>query len=56
MSAAAASHHAEGLDNPECVNKKKVTDFGYPRAYRFRKHQIENRFTELTLPTFFNVI
>jgi hypothetical protein len=33
--------------------QKKVTDFGYPRAYRFRKHQIENRFPELALPTFF---
>jgi hypothetical protein len=44
-----AAHHAEGLVNP----KEKVTDFGYPRACRFRKHQIENRFTELALPTFF---
>jgi hypothetical protein len=24
----------------KCVNKKKVTDFGYPRACRFRKHQM----------------
>jgi hypothetical protein len=35
--------------------QKKVTDFGYPRARAcgFRKHQIENRFPELALPTFF---
>jgi hypothetical protein len=37
----------------KCVDKKKVTDFGYPRACRFRKHEIENRFPELALPTFF---
>jgi hypothetical protein len=24
--------------------QKKVTDFGYPRACRFRKHQIENTY------------
>jgi hypothetical protein len=30
----------------KCVHKKKVTHFGYPRACRFRKHQIENRFLE----------
>jgi hypothetical protein len=29
-----------------------VTDFGYPRACRFRKHQILNRSPELALPTF----
>jgi hypothetical protein len=33
-------HHAEGLVNP--TRTKKVTDFGYPRACRFRKRQIEN--------------
>jgi hypothetical protein len=27
-----------------------VTDFGYPRACRFRKHQILNRSPELPLP------
>jgi hypothetical protein len=37
----------------KCGHKKMVTDFGYPRACRFRKHQIENRFQELHLPTFF---
>jgi hypothetical protein len=35
-----------------CVHKKKVTDFGYPKACRFRKHQILNRSPELALPTF----
>jgi hypothetical protein len=37
----------------KCVHKKKVTYFGYPRACRFRKHQIENRSPDLPLPTFF---
>jgi hypothetical protein len=36
------SHHAEGLVNPKVRAIKKVTEFGYPRACRFRKHQIEN--------------
>jgi hypothetical protein len=36
----------------KCVQKFWVTDFGYPRAYRFRKHQILNRSPELPLPTF----
>jgi hypothetical protein len=35
-----ASHHAEGQFNPNPMNKKIVTDFGYPRACRFRKYQI----------------
>jgi hypothetical protein len=34
------------------VQKILVTDFGYPRACRFRKHQILNRSPELPLPTF----
>jgi hypothetical protein len=46
-------HHAEGLVNPIVRAQKKVTDFVYHRACRFRKHQIENMFPELTLPTFF---
>jgi hypothetical protein len=33
------------------VQKILVTDFGYPRACRFRKHQILNRSPELPLPT-----
>jgi hypothetical protein len=33
------------------VQKNLVTDFGYPRACRFRKHQILNRSPELSLPT-----
>jgi hypothetical protein len=37
----------------KCSHNKELTDFGYPRACRFRKHQIENRFPDLTLPTFF---
>jgi hypothetical protein len=37
----------------KCVNKKKVTDFGYTRECTFRKYQIENRLWELPLPTFF---
>jgi hypothetical protein len=47
------SHHAEGLVNPKVHAQKKVNDFGYPRACRFRKHQIINRSPELTRPTFF---
>jgi hypothetical protein len=37
----------------KCMHKKKVADFGYPRACRFRKNQILNRSPELGLPTFF---
>jgi hypothetical protein len=33
--------------------KKTVTDFGYPRACRFRKYQKINRSSSLPLPTFF---
>jgi WD40 repeat protein len=44
-------HNAEGLVNPK-VRTFLVTDFGCPRARSFRKYQIENRFHELTLPTF----
>jgi hypothetical protein len=44
-------HHAEGLVDPKVL--AKVTDFGYPRACRFRKHQIENRSPFLNLITFF---
>jgi hypothetical protein len=47
----ASPHHAEGLVNPKVLPNKKVTDFGYPKACRFRKHQIP----ELALPTFFNM-
>jgi E3 ubiquitin-protein ligase MARCH6 len=43
-----STHHAEGLVNPKVRVQKKVTDFGLPRACRFRKHQIKNR-----SPTFF---
>jgi hypothetical protein len=46
-------HHAEGLVNPKVRAQKKVTDFGYPRACRLRKHQIKNRSPEFTRPTFF---
>jgi hypothetical protein len=35
----------------KCVHKKTVTDFRYPRACRFRKHQFKNRSPELALPT-----
>jgi hypothetical protein len=45
------THHAEGLVNPKVRGQKKVTAFGYPRECRFRKHQIEKRFPEFTLPT-----
>jgi hypothetical protein len=38
--AQAATHHAEALVNPKVIAKKHVTDFRYPRACRFRKHQI----------------
>jgi hypothetical protein len=34
------------------VDQKTVTDFRYPRACRFRKHQIKNRLWELPLPLF----
>jgi hypothetical protein len=33
------SHHPEGLFNPNPMKKEMVTDFGYPRACRFRKYQ-----------------
>jgi hypothetical protein len=46
------THHAEGLVYPKVRAQKKVTDFGYPRACRFRKYQIENRSPELTRPPF----
>jgi hypothetical protein len=39
------------LFTQKCVQKILVTDFGYPRACRFRKHQILNRSPELALPT-----
>jgi hypothetical protein len=32
------AHHAEGLVDPKVLAKKTVTDFGYPRACRFRKY------------------
>jgi hypothetical protein len=51
--AAAASHHAEGVFDPNPMNKQMVTIFGYPRACRFRKHQFENRSWLLPLPSFF---
>jgi hypothetical protein len=47
------SHHAEGVFDPNPMNKQMVTIFGYPRACRFRKHQFENRSWLLPLPTFF---
>jgi hypothetical protein len=34
-------------------SQKTVTDFGYPRACRFRKYQKINRSWSLPLPTFF---
>jgi hypothetical protein len=37
------THHAEGLVDPNLMNKKTVTGFRYPRACRIRKYQIENR-------------
>jgi hypothetical protein len=45
------AHHAEGLVDPKVLAKK--TDFGYPRACRFRKYQKINRSSSLPLPTFF---
>jgi hypothetical protein len=45
--------HPEELVNPKVRAKKRVTDFGYPRACRFRKHQIENRSPDLPVPSFF---
>jgi hypothetical protein len=47
------SHHAEGLVDPKVLAKKTVTDFGYPRACRFRKDKKINRSSSLPLPTFF---
>jgi hypothetical protein len=44
--------HAEGLVNPKVRAKKGYDLDTYPRACRFRKRQIENRFPELRLPTF----
>jgi hypothetical protein len=35
----------------KCVQKMLVTDIGCPRACRFRKHHIKNRFPALALPT-----
>jgi hypothetical protein len=32
------SHHAEVVFNPNPMNQKMVTDFGDPRACRFRKN------------------
>jgi hypothetical protein len=47
------SHHAEGLVNPKVHAQKKGYSFWIPpRAYKFRKKQIENRFPELALSTF----
>jgi hypothetical protein len=43
------THHAEGHVDPKVLSLLK----GYPRACRFRKHQIENRLWLLPLPTFF---
>jgi hypothetical protein len=37
----------------KCSQKILVTDFGYPRACRFRKYQNLNRSPALVLPTFF---
>jgi hypothetical protein len=37
------THHAEVVLNPNLMNQKMVTDFGYPRACRFRKTLNENR-------------
>jgi hypothetical protein len=44
------SHHAEGLVNPKVLAKNPGSDFRYPRACRFRKHQIYNMLPELCLP------
>jgi hypothetical protein len=48
-----SSHHAEGLVDPNRLNKKTVTDLVCPRACGFRKYQFENRSWEGFLPTFF---
>jgi hypothetical protein len=37
------THHAERLVDPKVLAKKTVTDFGYPRACRFRKCQKINQ-------------
>jgi hypothetical protein len=37
------AHHAEVVFNPNPMNQKSKTDFGYPRACRFRKTLKENR-------------
>jgi hypothetical protein len=37
----------------KCSQKILVSDFGYPRACRFRKYQNLNRSPGLVLPTFF---
>jgi hypothetical protein len=37
----------------KCAQNFLVTDFGYPRACRFRKYQNLNRSPALVLPTFF---
>jgi hypothetical protein len=47
------THHAERLVNPKVLATFLVTDFGYPRAYTFRKYQNLNRSPALVLPTFF---
>jgi hypothetical protein len=50
-------HHAEGLVNPKVLAQKKVTDFGYPRACRFRKYQIKKGYRPAYSTSFFqNVI
>jgi hypothetical protein len=44
LATSSCSIHADGsLVNPKVRAKFLVTDFGYPRACRFRKHQILNR-------------
>jgi hypothetical protein len=48
-----STHHAEGLVDPNHLNKKTVTDLVCPRACGFRKYQFENRSWEGFLPTFF---
>jgi hypothetical protein len=46
--------HAEGVFNPNPMNQKMVTDFGYPRACRFIKTLNEkNRLWLFPLPIFF---
>jgi hypothetical protein len=37
----------------KCAYKKKVTEFGYFRACRLRKYQIENRLPNLDSTNFF---